>query len=234
MRKGHLVFRHLGMIAYQEAWDCQTEALDRLVKAKMDMKGSTMPAHHLFFCYHFPVITFSKRHKKVHLLSSEERLKQAGIALSATNRGGDITYHGPGQLVAYPILDLEPLCKDIHQYLRRLEEAVINMLAEYGVHGERIEKCTGVWVHKGRSQPEKIAAFGVRCSHWVSMHGLALNLQPDLSHFAHIVPCGLQQMGVTSLQKELKTSQIDLQEAEDRLLFHLADQFDLTPLSYLP
>ena len=231
-----VVFEHLGTIAYELALRRQEQLLSEIVAAKLTRpksKATIHPPHRLLFCYHPPVITLGRRTERQHLLSNKTILKKAGITLYESSRGGDITYHGPGQLVVYPILDLELVCKDVGHYMRGLEEVVIATLAEYGVKAFRIEKLTGVWVREGSQAPEKIAALGLRCSHWVSMHGLALNLESDLSHFKHIVPCGIADKGVTSLQKVLKTSYINLREVEDHLLRHFVLHFGLVPCSYL-
>ena len=231
-----LAFEQLGTMTYEQVFRRQEQLLSTIVAAKLARrKGNIVPypPHWLLFCYHPPVVTLGNRAEKQHLISTPEELTTAGITLYETNRGGDITYHGPGQLVVYPILDLELVCKDVGRYMRGLEEVAIRTLAEYGVRGQRIEKLTGVWVQRDNQAPEKIAAIGLRCTHWVSMHGLAFNLQTNLSHFEHIVPCGITDKSVTSLHKILNTEQIDLRKVEDTLLFHFAEHFRLTPFSYL-
>lgn len=235
-RELYLACVHLGTLSYPEAWRYQESLLKQLVQAKLARRrGHTAPIlpHYLLFCYHPPVITLGKSADNRHLLSSSTQLQQAGIHYYQTNRGGDITYHGPGQLVVYPILDLECFYKDIHRYMRSLEEVVIATLSEYGVQGTRISGLTGVWVPNADGIPQKIAAIGVRCSHWVSMHGLAFNLQVNLTHFKHIIPCGISDKAVTSLHKVLDRPSIPLQEAEDRLLYHFRAQFQVIPFSYL-
>ena len=234
-----VVFRHLGRIPYVEAWREQERLLLERVQLKLARRrGEQQKAlpHCLLFCYHPPVITLSKRTDPSHLLSSEAELARVGIEAQATNRGGDITYHGPGQLVVYPIFDLECFGRDVHLYLRMLEEVVIDTLKEYGLEGERLEGLTGVWMPRSSSHGKeyaKIAAMGVRCSHWISMHGMAFNLEVELSHFDHIVPCGISGRPVTSLH-ELLGSRINLQEVEDKLLAHLMRRFDIVPFCYLP
>ena len=236
LHKEQLIYKHLGTIAYTEALQLQEKLLGTLVEAKLARRRgenvAQMP-HYLLFCYHLPVITLGKSAEQRHLLSNPSRLKAAGIECYASSRGGDITYHGPGQLVVYPILDLERVCKDIHRYMRQLEEVVIATLEEYGLHGHRIEGLTGVWLKSKAGTAEKIAALGVRCSHWISMHGLAFNLCTNLSHFSHIVPCGITNKGVTSLEKALKKPNLNLQAVEDKLLRHFVMQFGFVPFSEL-
>jgi lipoyl(octanoyl) transferase len=169
------------------------------------------------------VYTLGKSGKPEHLLLSESELSAHGATFHRINRGGDITYHGPGQLVGYPILDLDNFFTDIHRYLRVLEEAVIRTLADYGLAAGRIEGLTGVWLdyEENAPQPRKICAMGVKCSRWVTMHGFALNVNTDLAYFGHIVPCGITDKAVTSLQQELGHA-VPITEVENRLLPHLA------------
>jgi lipoyl(octanoyl) transferase len=165
--------------------------------------------------------------KPEHLLLSEARLSEVGATYYAINRGGDITYHGPGQVVGYPIFDLEQFFTDIHRYLRTLEEAIILTLAEYNLKGERYEGYTGVWLDAADdSKARKICAMGVRCSRWVTMHGFAFNVNTDLNYFNHIVPCGIDDKQVTSMQKELGY-EVNMAELQERLLNNLAHQFDV-------
>ena len=228
--KQRIAYEHLGNIPYAEAWAYQEHLLETRVQAKRN--GTTIDSHHLLFCYHPPVITLSKRTNPDHLLISETELKKKGIECHPTNRGGDITYHGPGQLVLYPILDLEQFHKDIHTYLRLLEQVVIDTLSEHKIEGTRTEGLTGVWIERAKTRA-KIAAIGIRCSHWISMHGIAFNLKTDLSHFDYIIPCGIKNKEVTSLD-ELIPGEVNLQEIEDQILRHFIKHFDLIAFSYYP
>lgn len=190
---------------YQPAWDYQETLLQQNLQAKQAANGATV--HHLLFVEHPPVYTLGKSGKEEHVLINAEERERRGIEYFKINRGGDITFHGPGQIVGYPLLDLEKFYTDIGRYLRNLEEVIILTLAEYGVKGERSSGETGVWIEpdiKGRER--KICAMGVRCSRWITMHGFAFNVNTDLSYFNHIVPCGIRDKQVTSLRQELGSS----------------------------
>ncbi len=201
MRK-QVHFQDLGLAAYQPVWDLQEQLLKENIERKT--KGEC-GVHHLLFVEHPPVYTLGKSGKREHVLIGEEEMMQRQIDFFQTNRGGDITYHGPGQLVGYPILDLEQFYTDIGRYLRELEEVIILTLAHYGLKGERSKGETGVWLDPLLSgKARKICAMGVRCSRWITMHGFALNVCNDLSYFKHIVPCGIPDKSVTSLEKELQ------------------------------
>lgn len=194
-------FQDLGKMEYRQAWDLQEELLRQNILCKTEGKETT---HHLLFVEHPPVYTLGKSGKREHVLIGEEEMREKQIEFYQTNRGGDITYHGPGQLVGYPIFDLERFYTDIGRYLRELEEVIILTLANYGLKAERSKGETGVWLDPdvpGRAR--KICAMGVRCSRWVTMHGFALNVKTDLSYFGHIVPCGIVDKSVTSLEQEL-------------------------------
>jgi lipoyl(octanoyl) transferase len=194
-------FEDLGQISYRRAWDYQEELLLRNVERKRNAESTT---HHLLFLEHPPVYTLGKSGHEENVLISEEQRTGKGIEFFRTNRGGDITFHGPGQLVCYPIFDLENFYTDIGRYLRNLEEVVINTMAVYGLKGERSKGETGVWLDPGIPGMErKICAMGVRCSRWITMHGLALNVNTDLSYFDYIIPCGIRDKKVTSLAREL-------------------------------
>lgn len=224
-----VTFIRLGCIDYQEAWDYQEKLFAGLVDLKIanrkaDAAGQQPTPNYLVFCEHPHVYTLGKSGSENNLLISEEFLRHKQAAFYKINRGGDITYHGPGQVVAYPIFDLENFFTDIHQYLRLLEEAVIRTLAEYGLQAGRIAGLTGVWLGQ-EQRPRKICAMGVKCSRWVTMHGLALNVNTDLSYFSHIVPCGIPDKEVTSLQQELGRP-VPLAEVEEKLLGHLAQLFE--------
>lgn len=197
-------FNDLGIIPYKKAWDIQEKLLKTAVTQKIDFPGSAEIKNTLLICRHPHVYTLGKNGLAENLLFSQEELMEKGIEFHVTNRGGDITYHGPGQLVAYPILDLEKFGNSIHLYIHNLEEVIIRTLSEYGIQGERLDGATGVWIEAGTRNARKICAIGVRCSRWVCMHGLALNINTDLSYFSHIVPCGITDKGVTSMSYELK------------------------------
>ncbi len=204
-----VILEDLKTIAYQEAWDLQEHLLktgvDIKIKSSREKSFSKEIKNYLLICRHPHVYTLGKHGKFAHLLLQEETLKERGIEFYKTNRGGDITYHGPGQLVVYPVLDLEQFFTDLKQYMRFLEEAVILTLAEFGIKGERLPKSTGVWLDaEDPFKARKICALGVRCSRWITIHGLALNINTDLSYFNNIIPCGIANKGVTSMQKELK------------------------------
>ena len=180
--------------------------------------------NYLIFVEHPHVLTLGKSGVMEHLLMSEEFLKERNISFYKVNRGGDITYHGLGQVVGYPILDLDNFFPDIHQYLRYLEEVIILTLADYGLKGERSKGETGVWIDTGTPLARKICAMGVRASRWVTMHGFALNVNTDLSYFNYIIPCGISDKAVTSLQAELGHS-VDLEEVKEKILRHFLEVF---------
>lgn len=198
---------------YQQAWDMQED----LLLSNVTKKGSGLASnteHHLLFVEHPPVYTLGKSGHMEHVLISEAEREEKGIAFFKTNRGGDITFHGPQQLVGYPIFDLEKFYTDIGKYLRNLEEVIILAMAAYGLKGERSTGETGVWLDpQVQGKERKICAMGVRCSRWITMHGFAFNVNTDLSYFDHIVPCGIKQKAVTSLEKELGHS-LDMEEVK--------------------
>lgn len=227
-----VIFKDLGTIDYKEAWDYQESLCKELITKKManrdlPQEAQAFTGNYLLFCEHPNVFTLGKSGDEKNLLLNETQLKERHIAYYKINRGGDITYHGPGQLVAYPILNLDYFFTDIHKYLRYLEEAVILTLADYGIKGERYEGLTGVWIdpdHPARAR--KICAMGVRTSRWVTMHGLALNVAPDLRYFSLIVPCGITDKAVTSMEKELKHKP-DANQVKERLKHHIASVFEM-------
>ncbi|MFD2785860.1 lipoyl(octanoyl) transferase LipB [Hymenobacter rubripertinctus] len=228
-----VVVRRLGLVAYQQAWDLQEQLLAQTLAVKTRNRqaqeaGAPVSAtpNYLLLCQHPHVYTLGKSGKPEHLLLTEAELAGHGATFHRINRGGDITYHGPGQLVGYPIFDLDNFFTDIHQYLRLLEEAVIHTLADYDVRAGRIAGLTGVWLdfEDGDPNPRKICALGVKCSRWVTMHGFALNINTDLAYFGHIVPCGITDKAVTSLQQELGRA-VSVAEVQDRLVPHLARLF---------
>lgn len=223
--KQPVVVCHLGHVAYVPAWDLQKQIQARLIAAKRQAPPEAIP-HVLLLVEHPPVYTLGKSGDASNLLLSETELEAHGAAFYPIDRGGDITFHGPGQLVGYPMLDLDRFFTDIHRYLRALEETVLLTCADYGLAAGRVEGRTGVWVGPDANGPErKICAMGIRCSRWVTMHGFALNLNTDLSFFNHIVPCGINDRGVTSLAKE-KGQPINEATARERLLAHFAERFD--------
>lgn len=222
----------LGLLDYQQAWDYQEERFAEIVAVKIANRGvptelQTPTPNYLLFCEHPPVYTLGKSGKPENLLLNEARLQEVGARFYKINRGGDITYHGPGQLVGYPILDLDNFFTDIHRYMRMLEEAIILTLAEYGISAGRIEGLTGVWLdYEIQGNPRKICAMGVKASRWVTMHGFALNVNTDLSYFNHIIPCGIDDKAVTSMQQELGR-EVPLPEVAKKLKNHLAELFGL-------
>lgn len=211
MKKRDVLFQDLGALGYQQAWNYQEELLQKNVQLKKEWgsvieHSDTSPEtiNHLLFVEHPPVYTLGKSGKMEHVLISEENLLANNIEFYRTNRGGDITFHGPGQLVGYPVLDLEQFYTDIGRYLRELEEVIIITLQHFGIVGERSEGETGVWIEAGvKGKERKICAMGVRCSRWITMHGFALNVNTDLAYFDHIVPCGIRHKQVTSMKAEL-------------------------------
>lgn len=218
----------LGHKSYSESFEVQVNYFNGTISLKRSNRkmDNPQPTHnYLLWVEHPPVFTLGKSGKMEHLLVDKEALAEKGIEFYQTNRGGDITFHGPGQLVVYPIFDLDNFFTDIHKYLRFLEEAVIETLKEYGLNGSRSQGETGVWLEVGTPFARKICAMGVRASRWVTMHGLAFNINTDLSYFDHIVPCGIQGKGVTSLSKELGR-EIGLEEVKEKLKTHLGRLFE--------
>ncbi len=214
----------LGKISYTEALAVQQKYFDQLVQNKI--QGiSNDKLNKLLLCEHFPVITLGKSADEKNVLFGTEQLELYGIELFQVGRGGDATFHGPGQITGYPILDLECFTSDLKHYMRQLEEVVIRTIADYGINGYRMEQFTGVWVDSILDKKQKkIAAFGVKTSRWISMHGFALNVNTDLSYFAYINPCGITDKGVTSLQAELQ-EQVDMEQVKSRLHQHFIDVF---------
>ncbi len=227
-------FKDLGIIEYGDAWKYQEEVLTSNTSLKMQKaKGHAVEEtrHLLLFCEHPPVYTLGKSGKEEHVLISKEELIQRNIGYYPTNRGGDITFHGPGQIVGYPIFDLEKFKTDIGWYLRSLEEVIILTLADYGLKGERSAGETGVWLDPDvKIKARKICAMGVRCSRWVTMHGFALNVNTDLQYFNLIVPCGIPDKQVTSLEKELG-KKVDLEEVKGKILTYVEQVFDAKLIS---
>ncbi len=225
-------FIDLGMVDYQEGWDYQENLFAKTIAQKvqnrnLDISQQQATTNYLLFCQHPHVFTLGKSGKEEHLLLDENQLKSKSAKFYKINRGGDITYHGPGQLVVYPILDLENFFTDIHRYMRLLEESVILTLADFGIQAGRIDGLTGVWLDfMKQTNPRKICAMGVKSSRWVTMHGLALNVNTDLGYFSNIVPCGIDDKAVTSMAQELG-EMIDIQTVSERLLKHIQELFEM-------
>lgn len=223
----------LGLIDYKEAWDYQEKIFDGIVQTKVNNRSlpisEQIPTNNfLIFCEHPHVYTLGKSGHESNLLVNEQELKKKNATYYKINRGGDITYHGPGQVVGYPILDLDNFFTDIHKYLRYLEEMVILTLAEYGIDAGRSVGETGVWIDLENPQKaRKICAMGVRASRWVTMHGFALNVNADLNYFGNIIPCGIVDKAVTSMEKELG-QKVDEQEVKKKLEKHFANLFNCT------
>ena len=223
-----VVFQDLGLIDYKEAWDYQEKRFNEILDVKKNNRKENRQdptLSYLLFCEHPHVYTLGKSGDENNLLVNEQYLKSRGATFYKINRGGDITYHGPGQIVGYPILDLDNFFTDIHKYLRYLEEAVILTLADYGIKSTRSDGETGVWLDVGSEHARKICALGVRSSRWVTMHGFAFNVNCDLSYFGNIIPCGIVDKSVTSMQKELG-KEVDMQEVQQKLKGHLKKLFD--------
>lgn len=221
--------KQLGVVRYEEAWQYQDQLFQEIIKSKMEL-GSYSGPNYLLWVEHPPVYTIGKSGKMDNLLVDEDFLQQNGIEFYRNNRGGDITFHGFGQMVVYPVLDLEHFFTDLKKYMRLLEEVVIRTLEEYGIQGGRSEGETGVWLDGDiPEKTRKICALGVRTSRWVSMHGLALNVNTDLNYFNHIVPCGIVGKNVTSMQKELNRT-IEQKEVFEKFVHHFQEVFDATIL----
>jgi lipoyl(octanoyl) transferase len=221
--------KDLGNKPYKEVWSFQEQHMDLVINQKIERRTNPdiLPDSFLFLVEHPPVFTLGKSGKPEHLLVSEEELSARSVDYFKINRGGDITFHGPGQMVAYPILDLDQIYTDIHRYLRDLEEVVIRTIADFGIrNGTRKEGLTGVWVGE-----EKICAMGVRASRWVTMHGLALNVNTELDYFSWIVPCGIDDKAVTSMKKILKNA-IDPNQVKQSFLKHFSEVFPVVLTSY--
>jgi len=222
-------FRDLGLIDYKQCWDFQEELFAEILAVKSSNrkeKKTVATKNHLIFCEHPHVYTLGKSGDEKNLLVNEDYLKSRGATFHKINRGGDITYHGPGQIVGYPILDLDNFFTDIHKYLRFLEEAVILTLKEYGLETERSPGETGVWFDIGTTRARKICALGVKSSRWVTMHGFAFNVNSDLSYFGNIIPCGISDKSVTSIQKELGM-EVDVNKVRHKLKAHLVELFEM-------
>ena len=203
MAQKKIILKELGVIPYQEAWDYQEKLLHKGVQQKIKAQNEAKIDNVLLICTHPHVYTLGKHGDFEHLLLNNKQLEEQGIGFYKTNRGGDITYHGPGQLIAYPILDLEQFGSNIRAYLHALEEVVIRTIAEFGIKADRLEGKTGVWIEPQSKNARKICAIGVRCSRWITIHGLALNINTDLSYFNGIIPCGIADKSVAGMSQEL-------------------------------
>jgi len=227
-----VIFQDLGLIDYQEAWNYQERLFQQVVDLKLANRESTNPQptpNYLLFCQHPHVYTLGKSGNINHLLLDKEGLSENQATFYRINRGGDITYHGPGQIVGYLILDLENFFTDIHLYLRTIEEAVIQTLADHQIKAGRVKGLTGVWLDfqpGSQTQPRKICALGVKTSRWVTMHGFAFNINTDIGYFDHIVPCGIPDKAVTSLARELPIP-VNTDQVSERLRYHIAKQFHM-------
>lgn len=224
-----IIVEDWGLISYAEAWKKQEEYLQHIVNIKMENrqreKKESTP-NYLIFCEHPHVYTLGKTGTPDHLLLNAQELGQRHIEYYPINRGGDITYHGPGQIVGYPILDLDNFFTDIHRYLRTLEDVMINTLAHYAIKGDRLKGATGVWIEPDSpGAARKICAMGIRASRWVTMHGWALNVNTDLAYFGHIIPCGITDKAVTSLAKETG-KKMDIEEVKKWIVYYFSKAFE--------
>jgi len=225
----NVFFKDLGLIEYKKAWVYQEKIFNKTLAIKSINRKEGLnkkTENHLIFCEHPHVYTLGNRGNKENLLVNEDYLKKRGAAFYKTNRGGDVTYHGPGQIVGYPIFDLDTFFNDIHKYLRLLEESVILTLKEYSINSDRSIGETGVWLDVGRPTARKICALGVKTSRWVSMHGFAFNINTDLSYFENIIPCGITDKKVTSLEHEIG-EKIDVEKVKSRLKSNIERIFDI-------
>lgn len=253
MDKQRVIYKDLGQVPYKDAWDYQESLLQHNVQVKsfimnrqralsngeqdVELNRENIPADttsYFILCEHPPVYTLGKSGHVENILISDAEMEHRGIEFYRTNRGGDITFHGPEQIVGYPIIDLEKLYTDIGRYLRELEEVIILTLAEYGITGERSKGETGVWIEPGIAGKErKICAMGVRCSRWITMHGFALNVNTDLSYFDNIIPCGIANKKVSSIQYELQYK-VDMQEVKEKLQRNFENVFGVRLMLHAP
>ncbi len=222
MSKEKIILEDLGRIAYQQAWDYQKQLFQSVLEAK---KEGITHKNYLLFCEHPPVYTLGKSGNREHLLINDEMLRKIGATFQPIDRGGDITFHGPGQLVGYPIFDLDTFTLSIKDFVFQIEAVIIRTLKHYGIFASRIEHATGVWIDAGKPNVRKIAAIGMRIHNKVSMHGFALNVNTDLEYFSHIIPCGITDKGVTSLQKELGHT-VEMKEVKEYLIEEFETLFE--------
>lgn len=236
MKNQEVIFQNLGLIDYKEAWDYQEKLFAHIIDQKLLQreKSEIKTPNYVLFCEHPHVYTLGKSGHEEYLLLNKEELKEKNAVYYKINRGGDITYHGPGQIVGYPLMDLDNFFTDIHKYLRFLEEVIILTLSDYGLKGDRFPGYTGVWIEpENPDKARKICAMGVRCSRWVTMHGFAFNVNADLNYFAHIIPCGIKDKDVTSLEKEIG-QKIDLKEVQNKILRYFKQQFQCSVVAQPP
>ncbi|CAM3562340.1 lipoyl(octanoyl) transferase LipB [Sphingobacterium prati] len=227
-------FQDWGLVDYQEAWDRQESIFKSVLDVKHDNRvnaTTTDTPNYLIFTAHPHVYTLGKSGHEEYLLLDEKGLEEKEAKFYKINRGGDITYHGPGQIVGYPILDLDNFFTDIHLYLRTLEEAIILTCADYGVPAGRYPGFTGVWIEPDKPTARKICAMGVRASRWVTMHGFAFNVNTDLDYFSNIIPCGIDDKDVTSLKRELG-QEVDMDEVKEKLRGHIARLFEMEVIQH--
>ncbi|MFL5754614.1 MAG: lipoyl(octanoyl) transferase LipB [Bacteroidia bacterium] len=231
MKNGLVHFKDLGLMDYKACWDYQEELFNEVIAKKLENRNNNTESatpNYLLFVEHPHVYTLGKSGDETNLLVNDAELNEKQATYYKINRGGDITYHGPGQLVAYPILDLDNFFTDIHKYLRYLEEAIIRTLKDYGIVAGRSEGETGVWIDAGdKIRARKICAMGVRCSRWVTMHGLGFNVNADLSYFNNIIPCGISDKKVTSLHEEIKRA-VDMTELKEKVKKYFCELFECT------
>ena len=224
-------FEELGLKNYMDAFEYQQSLMDKIIEIKTKNRDLPEEAEHeitpnyLLFVEHPHVYTLGKSGDEHNMLANEDKLKEIDATFVKTNRGGDITYHGFGQIVGYPILDLDNFKSDIHLYMRNLEEVIIRVIAEYGLKGERSVGETGVWLDVGKPYARKICALGVKTSKWVTMHGFALNVNTDLRYFEYIIPCGIKDKAVTSLKRELE-KEVNAEEVKEKIRKHFQDVFE--------
>lgn len=223
-------FEDLGLIDYQKAWDYQGELMQKIIDIKLKNRelpteNQIITSNFFLFVEHPHIYTLGKSGDENNMLINTEKLKQINADFVKTNRGGDITYHGFGQIVGYPILDLENFVTDIHLYMRNLEEVIIRTMADYGLHGDRSKGETGVWLDVGKPYARKICAMGVKASRWVTMHGFAFNVNTDMKYFDYIIPCGIKGKQVTSLEQELG-QKVNIDEVKDKIKKHFCEVFD--------
>ena len=224
-----LAFEDLGLIDYKQGWDYQEQCFQNVMQHKLRDRElpedrQTLSPGYLLFCEHKPVVTMGKMANEENVLVPEELLKSQGVSLYKINRGGDVTFHGPGQLVGYPIIDLDDYFTDIGRYMRNLEEVMIRTLADYSIEAERLKGATGVWLESETARVRKIASIGIRCSRWITMHGWAFNVNTDLKYFELINPCGLSKP-VTSMQEELGR-EVELAEVKDKVRKYFGQVFE--------
>lgn len=230
-----MIFKDLGFMDYLPAFEYQEQLMKSIIELKLKNRDAEEPLHtptpnYFLFVEHPHVYTLGKSGDEHNMLINEEKLQAIGAKFVKTNRGGDITYHGFGQIVGYPVLDLDNFKSDIHLYMRNLEEVIIRVIAEYGLKGERSQGETGVWLDVGKPYARKICAMGVKTSKWVTMHGFALNVNTDLKYFEYIIPCGIKDKSVTSLKRELQKifSDTEIEEVKNKIKKHFSEVFGAT------